>query len=56
MNIAIITGASSGLGREYARLLSNEPDLDELWLIARRQPFRLAPARRAASNLPAYPQ
>ena len=38
MNIAIITGASSGLGREYARLLSNEPDLDELWLIARRQP------------------
>ena len=37
MNIAIITGASSGLGREYARLLAAESGLDELWLIARRQ-------------------
>ena len=37
MNIAIITGASSGLGREYARLLASEETLDELWLIARRR-------------------
>lgn len=37
MNIAIITGASSGLGREYARLLAAEEALDELWLIARRR-------------------
>ena len=36
MNIAIITGASSGLGRAYARLLDAEY-LDEIWLIARRE-------------------
>ena len=36
MNIAIITGASSGLGAWYARQLDAE-HLDELWLIARRE-------------------
>lgn len=34
-SIAIITGASSGLGAEYAKLLDQE-GLNELWLIARR--------------------
>jgi len=33
--IALITGASSGLGTEYAQLLDRE-GLDELWLVARR--------------------
>ena len=39
MNIAIITGASSGLGREYARQLdlAMENRADEFWLVARRQ-------------------
>jgi short-subunit dehydrogenase len=38
MNIAIITGASSGLGREYVRAVAEKmPELDEIWLIARRQ-------------------
>ena len=36
MRIAIITGASSGMGRDFARLLARE-ELDELWLIARRE-------------------
>ncbi len=36
MNIAIITGASSGLGKEFYKLLQNEP-LDEVWVIARRE-------------------
>ena len=36
MEIAIITGASSGLGTWYARLLDSE-GLDEIWLIARRE-------------------
>ena len=36
MRIAIITGASSGMGRDFARLLAHE-DIDELWLIARRE-------------------
>lgn len=34
--IAIITGASSGLGAEFARQLGEEPCADELWLLARR--------------------
>lgn len=35
--IAIITGASSGLGREFARQLDKDPDIEELWLCARRE-------------------
>lgn len=38
MNIAVITGASSGLGVEYAKtVIEMFPDLDEIWLIARRK-------------------
>lgn len=38
MNIAVITGASSGLGLEYAREVYNtRTDLDEIWVIARRE-------------------
>ena len=37
MDIAIVTGASSGLGEKYAKLLDGE-GLDELWLIARHRP------------------
>lgn len=36
-NIAIITGASSGLGKEFAIQISQKYDFDEIWLIARRQ-------------------
>lgn len=32
--IAIVTGASAGLGREFARQLDG--DVDEIWLVARR--------------------
>lgn len=35
--IGIVTGASSGLGRAYAKHLDRVMDLDELWLIARRE-------------------
>lgn len=38
MNIAVITGASSGLGREYAKEIYNtRADLDEIWVVARRE-------------------
>ena len=35
MNIAIIFGASGGIGEELSRLVSFEP-VDEIWLVARR--------------------
>ncbi len=38
MNIAIITGASSGLGEQYAFAVDKiRSDIDEIWLIARRE-------------------
>ncbi len=38
MKIAVITGASSGLGTEYAYAVSRlRPDIDEIWLVARRK-------------------
>ncbi|MBQ3057682.1 MAG: SDR family NAD(P)-dependent oxidoreductase [Clostridia bacterium] len=38
MKIAVITGASSGLGTEYAKAVNKmRQDIDEIWLIARRE-------------------
>ena len=37
MKIAIITGASSGIGREFVRQLETSEKFDEIWLIARRE-------------------
>lgn len=36
MNIAIVTGASSGMGREFVLQLSGYVAVDEIWVIARR--------------------
>lgn len=36
MNIAVITGASSGMGREFVKTIDKAYELDELWVIARR--------------------
>jgi len=49
MKVGIVTGASSGLGVHFARQLDADPriDLDELWLVARRE----APMERLASEL-----
>jgi len=37
MNIAVITGASSGMGREFVFAMDKEYKLDEIWVIARRK-------------------
>ena len=36
MRIAVITGASSGMGREFAVKLEAEHNFEEIWVIARR--------------------
>jgi len=36
MNIAIVTGASSGMGREFVLQLGSYVNVDEIWVIARR--------------------
>lgn len=35
--IAIITGASSGIGEEFARQVCAKYDFDEIWIVARRE-------------------
>jgi len=40
MKIAIVTGASSGMGREFVLQLKNYVQVDEIWAIARRREAR----------------
>lgn len=47
MRIAVITGASSGLGVQFVRRLAHRQDLDEIWMIARR----LAPMEALAKKI-----
>lgn len=52
MKIAVITGASSGIGREFVYAVDQKFQLDEIWVIARRaerlaaQPDALLKRRR----------
>lgn len=54
MKIALVTGASSGLGREFVRLLDQSlSSIDEIWVIARRME-RLEELRKEV-NTPLLP-
>ena len=37
MKIAVITGASSGMGREFVKQVAKKEQFDEIWVIARRK-------------------
>ena len=37
MKIAVVTGASSGMGKQFALQLSAYEQVDEIWAIARRK-------------------
>ena len=49
--IAIVTGASSGMGREFVRQLAERyPVLDEIWAVARREE-RLLELQKETGNV-----
>lgn len=49
MRIAVITGASSGMGREFVYALDREEQFDEIWVIARRE-YRLEELKAKCRN------
>lgn len=53
--IAIVTGASSGLGREFVLQIDKKEELDELWVIARREERLLELQKRCATPVRALP-
>ena len=53
--IALITGASSGLGREFALQIDKLPDVDELWLVARREERQIELSARLTKPARIFP-
>lgn len=51
MNIAVVTGASSGMGREFVLQLSQYVTVDEIWVIARREAALTALAGECAVSV-----
>lgn len=49
MKIAVITGASAGIGREFVYAVDKQGSYDEIWVIARRKE-RLEELKSACSN------
>lgn len=55
MKIAIITGASSGLGKEYFMRLKNAKNIDAFWVIARREENLLELKSYTGKEVRAFP-
>ncbi|MBE6600640.1 MAG: SDR family NAD(P)-dependent oxidoreductase [Ruminococcaceae bacterium] len=55
MKIAVITGASSGMGREFVTALDKQKEFDELWLIARRREQLLELDKETRAKVRAIP-
>lgn len=53
MDIAIVTGASSGMGKEFVRQLSQYVTVDEIWVIARREDSLIS--LQTEISIPVYP-
>ena len=53
MNIAVVTGASSGMGKEFVLQLPQYVTVDEIWVIARREDA--LNALKGACSLPVRP-
>ena len=53
--IAVVTGASSGLGKEFVKLLIREPDVQEIWLVARSREKLEAAAKQSSGRCRAVP-
>lgn len=49
-NIAVITGASSGLGKEFTKQIASSYNFDEIWIIARRQELLIELAQEINSK------
>lgn len=55
MNIAVVTGASSGLGREFVKQISERyQTIDEIWVLARRKD-RLLELKNDIKNITVRP-
>ena len=54
-NIAIVTGASSGLGKEFVKLLSAKKGLDEIWIISRNEEKLKKIQTRYGEKIVVYP-
>lgn len=55
MRIAVITGASSGMGREFVIQLDKKENFDEIWVIARREDKLIDLKREVSSNIRILP-
>lgn len=56
MNIAVITGASSGIGTEYVRAVNSMyPDVEQIWIIARRENRLIEIAQNIGEKVIALP-